>query len=326
MTKRTTVDPELKNRALQRVEEIGAAAAARELGIPAGTLRAWKTRSKPASAPAGPPAGAGTSDWRAAREEAARDVASAVREAIRQVRRELRADKSHRAQNAAITAGVLLDKLNALEQQLADMDERQVRIEEQKAEILAEVVRAFFTAVGIPLTTPAAAVLRELLLQAGTGAPLVASPALAEPAREDVRERVARELRPRIREELRAEVRRAVEEELHANAELVAATRGLPAPAASDEPQSEAEPMAPGDESGAEVVDGVATQYTDEVPDHFVRAYKNPVMARDAWEHAKRVDRWQERKAAEREFGFHAAPSRWRGGPMASEPAGGPWP
>lgn len=89
-----------------------------------------------------------------------------------------------------------------LNQLIADAEERQVQLADAYAEQIGAILEVFLDALNLN-SAPARKVLRELLRQAGSGSPLAVSPALAEPAREDVRRRVRMEVEAEMRREQR---------------------------------------------------------------------------------------------------------------------------
>ena len=170
-------DPQRKAEALQLAAEHGPAEASRRTGVPAGTIRAWRTRAGQSE----PPVGDRGEDWRVGRERTAHGAAQVAREAIEQARRDIRDGKPLRAQQSMTAAGIAVDKLTIIENQLAAYEERQTRLSQGQAEVVVEVLRLGLQAAGIP-TDALRGVFRELFEQAGRGGPLSVSPAIGQPA------------------------------------------------------------------------------------------------------------------------------------------------
>ena len=192
-------DPAAKAQALQLAAEHGAAEASRRTGIPAGTIRAWRTRAGQTE----PPVGDRGEDWRAGRERTAHGAAQVAREAIEQARRDIRDGKPLRAQQSMTAAGIAVDKLTIIENQLAAYEERQMRLAEGQAQVVVEVFALALEAAGVP-AGPFRPVLGELLRRAGRGEPLLVSPAVSEPARAAIRDYFERAVRREIEEERKA--------------------------------------------------------------------------------------------------------------------------
>lgn len=106
-------DDDVKLRALRIAERLGAAQAEVETGVPAGTIRAWRSRGKVAwVAP---------KDGDKVREGLEtptdeRTPAQVAREALREVQRLLNRGEHLAAQRASVTYGVLVDKACKLEE------------------------------------------------------------------------------------------------------------------------------------------------------------------------------------------------------------------
>jgi hypothetical protein len=127
---------------LQRAEEVGAAKAARELGLSAATIRGWRHRE----GRSGPPAGVDPVDWGARKARGAEDSWAAAQQALAQVRVHLDAGKTGDAQRAALTMAILTDKAGLLEQ--AARRAQALRVEERAA----QAVEALFGDLGVPFT------------------------------------------------------------------------------------------------------------------------------------------------------------------------------
>lgn len=191
-------DPQRKAEALQLAAEYGAAEASRRTGIPSGTIRAWRTRAGQSE----PPVGDRGEDWRAGRERTAHGAAQVAREAIEQARRDIRDGKPLRAQQSMTAAGIAVDKLTIIENQLAAYEERQMRLVDGQAQVVAALFPIALAAAGVPVG-PFRPVLGDLLRRASEGGPLVVSPAIAQPAYAAVRGYFERILRDELGEERR---------------------------------------------------------------------------------------------------------------------------
>jgi hypothetical protein len=266
-------DPTVKAEALRIADAEGPAEASRRTGVPASTIRMWRTRAKQ-SAPLS--AGVLPVDADIARMRntaaAARDAAD---EAIAQIRKTMRLAKS--PQSLAIAVGVLMDKAILLDSIVQGIEDREVRLNAAAGQQLAALLELYHAALGIPVTPAARSALRELLTQAGRGGALSVSPATAELARADVRA-------------------------------AILAERGLPAPVNDDDKEPDAvdivvtqpEPGPVPDD--VEVLDEVvdAEVVPDAVPRHYLEAYRgDEQFARSAWEQQKRNEADRVRREAQ---------------------------
>jgi len=146
---RPATDPETKARALRRAEEVGAAQAGRELGIPAATIRAWKSRATPAERPTASRE-LGVPDDGAFERRVLERAKRAVEAGIRRLEELIPTAKG--VQSIAISTGILLDKAAALDRIIAEAQEREVRIAERDAQMLVAMFKAYFTSLGLPET------------------------------------------------------------------------------------------------------------------------------------------------------------------------------
>lgn len=182
MKKQPTYNDAIREQALEIAEEEGAVVASRKTGVPAGTIRSWRSRSGTAS----PPAGVDLDDWAAAKREGARETWIAAREALDHVRALLAEGKAGEAQKAALTMAILTDKSGVLDTAAAQVEERQVRLAHKQGAVLASVIEAFLRDLGIPSGRAVRKVMRHHLVSAGeTG--IVSTAPEAERAREEVR-------------------------------------------------------------------------------------------------------------------------------------------
>jgi hypothetical protein len=231
-------DPAVKAEALRLASEHGPAEASARTGVPASTIRMWRTRAKqaPGGKPSGPPAGVDPIGWAERKEAGANATYRAATEALERVRELLKAGEERKAKDAAIALGILLDKSGILENAAQAQQDRQLRLAQATGQQLAAIIHLAFEAIGIRPTESVRALVADLLRQASSGGPLVVSPALAQPAWSDVRER------------LRAEILQELEEERLA----------LPAPSEPDEPdvvkEIEPEPADPKRESSEDEI------------------------------------------------------------------------
>ena len=187
---------------MQLAGEVGAAQAARELGVPAATVRGWRMRAeKPAARTAK------QSETQGQRHHVAADRHQEVGEAaLRAALAAIEAGDSLKAQRLMISAGIAADKSSQHEEHAARADERHVRLQSAQGQVMVELDRMALGAFGIRVTEAVRAVYGELFRHASAGEPLVVSPALAEAARRDVWEQVtsgmARALPPAPGEEV----------------------------------------------------------------------------------------------------------------------------
>ncbi len=92
-------------------------------------------------------------------------------------------------------AGIAVDKLTIIENQLAAYEEHRTRLSLSQAEVLVEVLRLFLVdGLGLPMGDAAKRIVSGLLRAVGANEPLVVSPADSEAARTDLRERIRAEL------------------------------------------------------------------------------------------------------------------------------------
>jgi hypothetical protein len=183
------VDPQRRAEALRIAAEEGAAAAARQTGVPAATIRSWRRRD----GQAGPPAGVDPAAWAELKETAARDTWEAAQSALTKVNELLAAGKTADAQKAALTMAIALDKSLLLEAAAAAATERRARITQEAADAMVQVMQTFFGAVGLPwqIGGPLAKLLAELMRQTQGGGPLKPSTATVEAARAEINESAA---------------------------------------------------------------------------------------------------------------------------------------
>ncbi len=194
-------------RALQREAEVGAAAASRELGIPASTIRAWKARAKPPAEKAAKPEQSAvspppvTEDIEWLEEELGR-TRKLARIASSAWSRQLQAGKS--TGRHATDYGIYLDKCGMLEARIQAAKAARALISQGQAAVLAERFRRFVAVIGVPHEdSEVKAVMRAVLV----GDEPTADE--AERARAAVRQVFAAQIEAELRDRLRAETERA---------------------------------------------------------------------------------------------------------------------
>jgi hypothetical protein len=284
-------DPQRKAEALQRAAQVGVAQAAREFGIPAGTIRAWRHRS----GEAGPPARVDVQDWAARKQQGAEDAWQAAQAALAKVTELLEAGKTGDAQRAALTMAITLDKSAMLEAGAQAAHDRDIRLRQENAALVAAVFELLLEAIGLRKSQAAKRCCADLLRQASRGEPMVVSPVDAEAVQAELRRRIGAELREEIEREFRDRVEPDWREQ-----------RGLPAPDAEREAEP-VEPMA----GPRTIVRTVSEPVEDEIaeaevvedeplPAGWLNMYHDETRARRAWEQAKAEDRRREQREREK--------------------------
>jgi hypothetical protein len=188
-----TVDPALKARALALAADVGTTEAARQTGVPRGTLASWRSREGLVERPSGVSPG----EWANAKRTAAENAWQASQEALDEIRRVLAGPKNQGVQGLAITYGVLLDKATQLETAAQLAEAHQVRLTRDQTELVAQVIMVLFEGLGVqfgPLQAappPTAKAIRQalaaLLRQAEQGAVMAVPPALVPAAQDELR-------------------------------------------------------------------------------------------------------------------------------------------
>lgn len=200
--RRAATDAATKALALQRATEVGPAAAGRELGIPASTIRAWQARARGPAKPADAD-GKPLADEQLERlDQLAKAALAAGSRAISRCHA-LIDTKPADAQRLSITAGVMIDKAATLERELAQARAGRVELAEAQAQLLAAVVEQYHEALGLPQKEAARAVLGELLTSAGRGE-VLSPPARSEEARGELLDQLQASWGPAEREGPRA--------------------------------------------------------------------------------------------------------------------------
>jgi hypothetical protein len=255
---RQAIDPEMRARALELARTEGVAAAVEHTGVSAGTIRVWLSRSKAKAAKPADKAAqvaptaesvTGLTDYEGKTLGAAK---RAVESALKRLEELLPNAKG--VQSVAISAGILMDKVERLNEVIAEAQEREVQMTERDAQIIMGVITAALDACGVPTTEARRKLIAALLRQGVSRQPIVASPAQIEEAVGEYRAA----LRARIKAELEHEQR--VRERM--------ARPALPAPApepTTDEELRVCQEEAEVDEADADV-EVVSGEVVDEGP------------------------------------------------------------
>ena len=199
---------ERREHALSRAESVGDAAAAEEAGVTVKTLERWRTRAEaravadegervdgelmagelvvPNVEPASSSEDAGDleAQLRRTAQAARRTAESAI------ARLEAALPTSRNVQSIAVSIGVLIDKARLLDDILQESEERQGRLAEAQAQVVAALLEAFCEALGVDGAPSLRSVMRGLLEQASAGEIMVVSPADSEALRAEVRGRL----------------------------------------------------------------------------------------------------------------------------------------
>ena len=299
--KRNASDPAVKREALQLADELGSAEASRRTGVPASTIRMWRSRArtrgsatdiKPKVAETGrerqiDPARGARGTWRVA-ERATRAALEAID-----------SGDTLAAQRLMVTAGIAADKTGQLEEAAGRAEERQARISLVQAETIATVLHLALEGIGLPAGAATKRVIGSLLRQATSGEPMVAHPAATETARAELLTR----LRQQVREDM--EVERSM-------VEPAALPAPGPEPVLDPEPPSEpaSEPVESVEITEAEVVEDDPGHGELEPPPGFMRGTSERVRLVE-WARVRQLDR----KRQEREQNEQAIPSMVVHGP-----------
>ena len=198
--RRQPIDPARRAEALTLAEQVGAAEAARRLGLKEATIRQWRRRQKVAAPQRH--AGAQAGGLQAVELDEVQRLEQLVRAeegiavlALSAANDAIRAGKASDGRNHyMVSHGIAVQRAGDLRAQLHTAREHQVRLAEQHAQGIANVIRAYFTALGLEAH---GGLLRDLLCQVPAGEPLAASPANAEPARLGLVEALADEIQAR---------------------------------------------------------------------------------------------------------------------------------
>ena len=184
MGKTVPIDPQRKAEALRLEAEFGSAEASRRTGIRASTIRMWKARGE----------GARTTDLA---EVSTDQIRNRIRElektadlGIKELQATMR-QGSRSPQSLAISIGIVLDKASQLAAAMRELEDREVRLAQDQAQLINVILGHALEALGIP-TDPLRSVMRQLLEQATTGGPYFVSPAVAQQAYADIRQHFER--------------------------------------------------------------------------------------------------------------------------------------
>lgn len=228
MARRVATPAATKARALQLAAAHGAAEAARQTGVPAGTIRAWRAREAQASPPS--VAVAGDQAQIDALLRRAAETHKAATEAQRAALKAIEAGKTTGVKDLAIGFGVLLDQASKMEVAAERLRGDRVRLAEAEAQQIAEVLRLAFGACAIPFEF-VRPLLTGLLRRASAGDVLAADPVEAERAAAAVRQHFTEQLRDQFVGEIAKRITPKPIERL-----------ALPAPSGDDR---DPEPMTP---------------------------------------------------------------------------------
>lgn len=190
MARTVAADSATRERALQLAREVGAAEAARQLGLSANTVRTWMHRAGESR----PPANADPQAWAEAKDQGAREAWETAQTALGRVRELLDAGKTGDAQRAALTFAILTDKSGVLETAAHVARERDVRLADAQVELTTEVLVRFFEACDLPWTSGSSATSRlfgQLIREATSEPDPEPDPGLVEAARAEIRAHVA---------------------------------------------------------------------------------------------------------------------------------------
>ncbi len=166
---------------LRLAGEVGAAEASRRTGIPASTIRVWRSRT----GRSGPPAGVDVTGWADSKEAAARDTWATAETVLGRLRALIETSQPGDAKSFAITFGILTEKSIMLEQHAANARERRVKLNDAQGELMVRAIEEFLTALGLPFSDHVKALLAWLLQRPGD-APMEAPPDLVAAARSDL--------------------------------------------------------------------------------------------------------------------------------------------
>ena len=213
---------ERREHVLSRAVEVGDELAAQEAGVTVPTLLRWRRKAEARSdavegervdgelmVPAEPvvlsdPVEVVAGGELDEREEMRRAVKALRRTAERARERLDQVIPTARGpQQIGVSLGIALDKAERLETLLQAAEDREIRLAQDQAEVIASLFPLALEAAGIPVA-PFRPVLGELLRRAGEGGPLAVSPAVAQPAHAAVRGYFERILRDDLEAERRA--------------------------------------------------------------------------------------------------------------------------
>jgi hypothetical protein len=208
MARTVATDPQLKAEALRLADEKGVAQAARETGIPAGTIRAWRSRT----GAAGPPPGVDRGEWVAKKEEAAARAWETAMLGEAAYRRLLAAGKSHQAQQVAMSFGIFIDKSSVLQKAAEAEKDRHRELSEAEGDFIVALLTTVLSAFEVDLGAVSAVVGERLGGDMTQGAAAV--PPLSAEERERVQEGLRTSLRASLKYDLRGEVRTELRDEM----------------------------------------------------------------------------------------------------------------
>lgn len=227
---RQAIDPALRAQAMELARTEGVAVAAERTGLKPGTIRVWLSRSEAKAAPpaVAAPATVGDAQIPGLGEFESKTLVSAKRAVDAALKRlEELIPTAKGIQSVAISSGILMDKIERLNEVVADAQERTVRIAQGDAEWLTAAMTLYMQALGLPWEEGGAArkCWAAILRGGARGVPFRMPP--------DVDVGAAREaLLSRVRSEVRAELEQ--EQRERAEAERMARP-ALPAPRTDEE-------------------------------------------------------------------------------------------
>lgn len=190
MSRRQPTDPALKAQALKLADEVGAAEAARRLGLKEATVCQWRRREKQA---APPPQAGELGEVERLEQLVLAEEGIAVR-ALAAANAAIAAGKANDAKLYMTAHGIARDKARDLRAQLHAAREHRVHLAEAQAKQLAAVIRGVLTDLGHDLGDEhVRKVVRHRLVEGG------APPAeVVESARRALVERLAGEIKERL--------------------------------------------------------------------------------------------------------------------------------
>jgi hypothetical protein len=190
-----TIDVATREAVVSRAAIIGTAAAAEEFGVKPATVRSWRRRMKsaretvtplPIKNSAAPKIieGDPIAQMRATAAHARRLAA----ECAEQSGPLMRAGQAVKVRELSAAAKMWAATAASLEQAIAVAEGSNVRLDESRAQVMADVIRTFCAeAIGVPVGSAVGSALRELLEQAGVGQPIAVTPARGDAARREAR-------------------------------------------------------------------------------------------------------------------------------------------
>lgn len=198
--KPVATDPAARDAALRIARERGAATAERETGIPAATIRSWRSRearaasSAPEKTPSTPPARTGDT----AVDElalAAHETYVVAIEARDFARRAMQRGRTTGAKDLTDAMRVLLDQSGKIQAAAERISERRAELSQEQLALVTEILRVTFRALELPFEprSPFAALVASVVRSSG-GDAILADPAAVGAAKRALRDVIEREL------------------------------------------------------------------------------------------------------------------------------------